>query len=87
MIHFSHVTCDDCGERHYPGNKDECVEILKERIVNDTVDAVARLDAANALLARAKTVLKQIDAAITHDANGYDAHDLIEATLAELEGK
>jgi hypothetical protein len=43
--------------------------------------------AKDALLARAKTVLKQIDAAITHDANGYDAHDLIEATLAELEDK
>ena len=33
MIHHSHVACDDCGERHTPGNPTECIGILLEQIV------------------------------------------------------
>ena len=34
MIHHSNVMCDDCGERHTPGNKEECIEILKQQLAN-----------------------------------------------------
>jgi len=27
--HHSFIACEDCGERHYPGNKEACVETLK----------------------------------------------------------
>jgi|GEM_PF-6891807 len=30
-IHFSHVTCDDCGERHTPDNPTACIELLKSQ--------------------------------------------------------
>ena len=33
MIHHSHVKCDDCEERHTPGNPTECIGILLEQIV------------------------------------------------------
>jgi|GEM_PF-5945012 len=31
-IHHSFVRCDDCGEQHYPGNKESCIEVLLDRI-------------------------------------------------------
>lgn len=31
-IHHSHPKCDDCGERHTPGNPTECIEVLKEKL-------------------------------------------------------
>jgi hypothetical protein len=30
--HHSHVKCEDCGERHFPGNSSACIEVLKEKI-------------------------------------------------------
>ena len=38
MIHHSHVKCDDCGERHTPGNPTECIGILLEQIVELTAE-------------------------------------------------
>ena len=38
MIHHSHVVCDDCGERHTPGNKEECIEQLQETIADIEVE-------------------------------------------------
>ncbi len=31
-IHHCHVKCEDCGYRHTPGNREECVELLKEEL-------------------------------------------------------
>ena len=32
FTHHSIVKCDNCGERHYPGNSEACIEILMARI-------------------------------------------------------
>lgn len=29
--HHSNVTCDDCGERHHVGNREDCIAVLKEQ--------------------------------------------------------
>lgn len=42
--HHSHMTCDDCGTKHIPGNSEACIETLKEQI--------AELEAANFELKR-----------------------------------
>lgn len=30
--HHSHVTCEDCGTKHIPGNTEACIETLKEQV-------------------------------------------------------
>lgn len=40
MKQNSFVKCEDCGERHTPSNKNECIETLRNRI-RDLTDEVA----------------------------------------------
>uniref|UniRef100_A0A6H2A473 Uncharacterized protein n=1 Tax=viral metagenome TaxID=1070528 RepID=A0A6H2A473_9ZZZZ len=47
--HHSFVTCDDCGERHSVGNREDCIEVLKERLEEHQTENAA-LDAENARL-------------------------------------
>ncbi len=41
MIHYSHIKCDHCGERHTPGNPEECIEILKQQKNDLMADMIA----------------------------------------------
>ena len=31
-IHHSHPVCSDCGEKHTPRDREECIECLKEQL-------------------------------------------------------
>lgn len=33
-IHHSHTKCQDCGEKHRPGNSEECIELLKGMVAD-----------------------------------------------------
>ena len=44
--HHSFIACDDCGQRHYPGNKDACIEALQfqmEKMRADIRENVVKL--------------------------------------------
>jgi rubrerythrin len=46
-----HTKCDDCGERHTPGNKEECMEVIRESIEDLTLQSNDCLKYEKALLA------------------------------------
>lgn len=45
FIHFSHIKCDDCGERHSNGNPTECIEVLKGQL-EEAREKIKELEAA-----------------------------------------
>jgi hypothetical protein len=44
-LHHSHAKCEDCGERHIPGNPTECIEVLKGQL-EEARQKIAELEAA-----------------------------------------
>ena len=54
MIHHSNTICDDCGERHTPGNSAECIEDLQKQIIRNK-DEIAALKDENTALTVALT--------------------------------
>ena len=71
MIHYSHVRCEDCGERHTPGNPTECIEILKERVAELAADE-KRLDSRRIVLGSCQFVDVDLRAAIDAMGAGED---------------
>lgn len=51
MIHPSNVRCDDCGERHTPGNPTECIEQLRDQMsgLREALETIATINNANTL--------------------------------------
>lgn len=71
MIHFSYVACNDCGERHTPGNPTECVAVLLARI--------ASVDVQNAALTKVAEAAR-----VYTEHGGLDDFQDIQKALADL---
>jgi hypothetical protein len=99
VIHFSHIKCDDCGERHTPGNRDECIEVLKACLTE--ADGIATqlqadLRAANEAKERAEAELASAtdlanswarESSVAESRDIYGLRDLIDRLWGNLSGK
>ena len=59
FTHHSVIKCEDCGERHYPGNREGCIEILKAQI-DELQTAEQDRDRYQALVGKYQAALRRI---------------------------
>lgn len=93
MIHHSHVKCDECQERHTPGNATECIEQLQIQLLAVQGQLLGRqqdadrLQAINAELLEAcklaANVLRAMDGPLKRERN--DAAIQCDAAIAKAE--